>query len=253
MTDYLTIEQYHALPGISASKLRLLTESNRHLDNAQCFAMDTPSLSMGNLVDCLLLEPELFKDRYAVAQKFDLRTNAGKAALADFQQKNESLTVITEDDYAQAWRMADNVNAIYGDIVRDSIKQQSLFADYKGIPIKCRLDMQWGDCDVDLKTVTLGSKDFSDRTLFYHIKQYGYDLGCGFRNIVRACLGQTIGDSYLLFVNTGPGNMVRLVRLDTDWISESEDRCIELLESRVKYLKTGVDKAPSVIKNYTIG
>lgn len=238
-------EVYHSLGGISGSGLAYLAESNRHYDNRQLFNdEDSAALQFGSLFHCLVLEPDQFKSRYVVSPKFDLRSNAGKAEKKAFIDNSSGLTVISPDDFDQSHRMARNVLAICGDIVDQGIKERSLFADIDGLVCKCRLDIDHesvGD-DYDLKSIGLGTKDFSDRTLESHIKKFGYHRSAAFRNMVRRELGKPVRDSYLIFCNTGSGNMVRVIKMAQDWILEAQDEVDYLLSLRRIYLRNGKDK-----------
>ena len=56
----IPIEEYHALPGISGSKLKLLQESNKHLDNYELFSMgDQAHFALGSCVHEMVLEPHI--------------------------------------------------------------------------------------------------------------------------------------------------------------------------------------------------
>lgn len=246
-------EQYHALPGLSGSSLKWLAESNRHYDNRHLFNTESPSLNFGSLVHTLVLEPHDVFSRYVIQPKADLRTTAGKALVAEFNANAGTKTVVTADDYQRADKMARNVRAIAGDIIDQGIKERSLFCEYEGLILKARLDIdieKTGD-DYDLKTITLGTKDFSDQTLERHIKKYGYHLAAALRNIVRRQLGKPVGKTCLIFVDTANGHQVRTIQIDPDWIEHAEYQVKELLLDRQFYLARHIDKPITVIRtNY---
>jgi len=236
---------YHALPGISGSNLSLLMESNRHLDNKHLFNdFNTPALTFGTLVHTMVLEPDNLLDDFVVMpNEFNLRTQQGKADKAEFEQHNQQKQIVSHDEFKKASKMAQNVRAICGDVIERGIKERSLFAEIDGLILKCRLDIdleEKGD-DYDLKTITLGTKDFSDRTLEQHIKKFNYHLSAAFRNIIRSALGKPVRDSYLIFVNTGNGHMVRVIKIHPAWIAEAEQKVQDLLSARRFYLSTKID------------
>lgn len=241
---YITNEHYHSLPGISGSNLALLAESNRHLDNKHLFNLgDTEALRFGTLVHTLVLEPESVIDRYAVAPAFNGRTRLGKEEKLSFHALHGHKTIIPNSDYKKASRMAENIQAIAGDIIDCSIKERSLFVDVNGLVLKCRLDCDvdhLGD-DYDIKSITLGAKEFSDATLESHIKRFKYHWSAAFRNIIRQALGKPVRDSYLIFCDTGPGHRVRLIKISREWINDSLDVVGTLLENRISYLATRQD------------
>lgn len=80
----------------------------------------TPAMALGTAVHTLALEPHKFQDEIAVKPEgIDRRTNAGKAAWADFCIKAGRKLIIDQDQYDNARRMADAVrsHAIAGKLV----------------------------------------------------------------------------------------------------------------------------------------
>lgn len=243
-------ENYHGIGGISGSNLTLLAESNKHLDNKQLFNMgESPALTFGTLLHTMVLEPHDIPNCYAILPELNLRTNQGKADKTAFIESSKDKTVVTMEDFEKARDMARNVMAICGDVIESGIKERSLFVDLDGLILKSRLDIdieEQGD-DLDLKSITLATKEFSDITLEYHIKKLGYHRSAAFRNIIRRELGKPVKDSYLIFCNTGPGHMVRVIKIHPDWIKQSEQDVTELLENRRFYLSSGIDTYSTTI------
>lgn len=250
-------EIYHALPGISGSNLSLLAESNKHLDNKFLFNMgDSPALVNGTLLHTMVLEPDDVENRYCIMPEFELKAVSGVSkvqAARDFYEANADKIIIAEDDFKRIERMARNVRAICGDLIDTGIKERSLFVeldkdtvsdDRKRLILKCRLDIdleEVGD-DYDLKSITLGIKEFSDATLEAHIKKFHYHWSAAFRNIIRRALGKPVRDSYLIFCSTGMGHMVRVIKIRPLWIKEAEEFVEELLDRRSWYLLTGQER-----------
>jgi hypothetical protein len=238
-------DYYHRLEGVSGSALSYLLESNAHYENRRIFQGDSTALTFGNLVHTLVLEPENADD-FVVMPKFDLRTNAGKSDKADFHQENTHKIVVDQADFKLASRMAENVRAICGPIIDSGIKELSRFVAIDGVVCKARLDIETPDGDdYDLKTY--GDSSLSDFSLVKHIRTYNYDLSAAFRNIVRRYLGISTGNTYLIFVSKNSGNMVKVRQIDPDWILASEDRVFALLESRLDYLKYGLEASASIL------
>ena len=84
-------DEYRAFDAISRSDLLLCQKSLRQFK----FSKDNPSpptdpMIIGSAFHCLVLEPDEFHKRYAVApEKIDRRTKVGKAAWSEFTIKNE--------------------------------------------------------------------------------------------------------------------------------------------------------------------
>lgn len=233
-------EHYHKLPGISGSKLKLLEESNKHFDNAELFDMGQQDhFSLGTCVHEMVLEPHL--ESFAIMPKFDLRTNAGKEEKRIWEENYNHKTIISAEDYEKAERMAKNVKAICGDIIENSICERSLFANWEqNVIIKSRIDIQHGSDDYDLKTIT-PKNGMSDWELYNHANKLGYFTSAALRQIVRSCLGMPIGDSYLIFVSTSPGHIVKVRKIPDTILEQANEKVTDLLTSRAFYLRHGID------------
>lgn len=246
-------EVYHSLPGISGSNLTLLAESNKHLDNKRFFNLgDSPVLAFGTLLHAMVLEPDTVDDRYVAMPTLGTKAETGisiSQAEREFYANNSGRIIIKSELMIKAERMARNVRAIAGDIIDKGIKERSLFTDLDGVICKCRLDIDLEDDgdDYDLKSITLGIKEFSDTTLESHIKKLRYHWSAAFRNIIRRHLGKPVRNSYLIFCNTGMGHMVRVIRISPLWIREAEAIVEELLESRRFYLASRIDDRPIAV------
>lgn len=237
----LDIAEYHALEGISGSKVKYLEISNRHYDKSHLFFQMTAALKFGNLFHTLTLEETDFDARYVVCPEFK---GAGKTdAINEFYEHNKDKIIVTEADFKRAKRMARNVHALYADVLCQGVIERSLFVEADGLILKSRIDCdieEIGD-DIDLKSITLGTKPYSNDTLEAHIRKFGYDLSAAFRNVVRRSLGKPVNRSFLLFCDTGQGNVPRLIQIHPEWIRAAEKRVEDMLESRRIYLTLDID------------
>ena len=241
----LPIDEYHTLGGISGSKMGLLELSFMHLDNAHLFFQETPALIFGNLYHTLTLEPEEFESRYAVLPKFVGKTKSGYTiaeAESNFRIDNKDKIVVTSAEHKKAKRMARNTNAMHPELLSEAVKERSLFIDYNGLILKCRIDAHLVDkgIDTDIKSVSLGVKPFTKEVLLHHSIKFGYHLSAAFRRVVLRLLGLPVKENYLLFCCTDPGNKTRLIRLNEDWMLECEESVIELLDNYNFYKSTGI-------------
>lgn len=243
-------EQYHSMEGMSGSNIELLENSNKHLDNKNLFALDrTDALVFGSLLHTLVLEPHLFASEFVINPKFDLRTSQGKIDKAAFVDKHSTKTVINNEDFLKASKMARNVKAICGDVITKGEKERSYFVNDNGLILKIRPDIYIAKngADWDVKTITPKNLDLSDKALERHILNMGYHISAAFRNIVRKSLGMNTGDFYLIFVSTSTGHLVRPIKIANEWISEAEDYVNDLLAGRRFYLESGLDTGIKVI------
>ncbi|MGL6003581.1 PD-(D/E)XK nuclease-like domain-containing protein [Aeromonas sobria] len=112
----LSNEQYHSGPGISKSQLDDIAESPATYVWRKSAPVDEEklkALDMGTALHCLLLEPEEFKDRFIIAPKFNLRTNAGKDEEKEFMANCAELgkTIISFEDDRKLQLMRESVFA----------------------------------------------------------------------------------------------------------------------------------------------
>jgi hypothetical protein len=237
-------DHYHALPGLSGSKIPLLEESNLHFDNYHLFNTGNKSCyDLGTHTHQLVLEPHL--SNAVVIPKFESKAMCGMSIAEqkeEFLLDNPDALIIGQEDFDKAQRMAENVHAICWDILAESINERSIFAEYApGVIIKCRIDCQHGADDYDLKTFSPPRGDMSERAIKHHCEAMGYYKSAALRNLVRQTLGVQTGDSYLIFVSTSPGHMVKIRKIPAGIISEYEDYCHDLLLLRRRYLKNMTD------------
>jgi len=233
-------EKYHSLPGLSGSSLTLLEESPRHYENKALFKMDNQShFALGSCVHELVLEPHM--NSFTALPTFDGRTTQGKADKANWMANNEYKIVIPADDYDKAVKMARNVLSICGDIISKSICERSLFVEYlPNIILKCRIDAQHGPDDLDVKTIT-PKNGMDEWELKRHAEKHGYYKSAAIRNIVRESLGMPIRDSYLIFVSTSPGHMVKVRKINQIEIDAARVHVLNLIDQWKDYLDYGID------------
>jgi hypothetical protein len=140
---------------------------------------ETKALRFGRLVHCLALEPETFDSQFAVEQKFDRRTNAGKAAYAEFVESNQGKTIITDKERKLAVNCVTELMAQdeIGELLLHSAAHQAkvelpLRFDLFGMPAKCKID--WFSESlrviVDVKTTDSVVPENFDKAVF----GYGY-------------------------------------------------------------------------------
>ena len=105
--------EYFAVDAASNSTLGRMKPTPAHclayLDSEE--KEPTPAMAFGSLVHCVVLEPDSFTERYAIAPEgINRRTNAGKAEWAEFEASTAGKIVITKEDSDTASAMADVVS-----------------------------------------------------------------------------------------------------------------------------------------------
>jgi len=237
---FISNTYYHSLPGLSGSALTLLKESPKHYENKNLFNMgDQAHFALGSCVHELVLEPHM--SSFTVMPSFDGRTNQGKADKLSWLTYNADKIVIPVDDYDKAVKMAGNVMAICGDVISKSICERSLFVEYlPGIILKARIDAQHGADDYDIKTIT-PKNGMDEWELRRHSEKFGYYKSAALRNIVREALGMPIRDSYLVFVSTSPGHLVKVRKINQAEIDTAKSHVLALIETWADYVNYGID------------
>jgi hypothetical protein len=116
-TSRLPAEVYHALPGISITRLKELQVSGLHYQYRLMHGKETTALTLGTAAHCAVLEPERFAHEFAAwsrrADNGNLCPRKGQYWDA-FVARNAGKTIITEDDMNTALTLA---NAVRGDPV----------------------------------------------------------------------------------------------------------------------------------------
>ena len=201
----MTNEDYHAAPGLNASKLKTMDKCPALIQWAKDCPEDEDKkkvLDIGNAFHCLVLEPDKFNEQYAVEPILDRRTKAGKHAASEFESENSGKTILTAKESKQLLLMRGSVMA--HPVARQLLENQtgteiSIFTDDDGQIFKIRIDLEskinGKTFVVDLKTIDKQeniSKAISDR---------GYALQeAHYREVYRAHHGDYPDFFLFLFV-----------------------------------------------------
>ena len=164
----LTNENYHQDRNyISASGLKQIAKSPRHYWhrylNPAYEDATTPAMAFGNVVHTLMLEPQEFELRYAVAPDVNRTTKAGKEAYEAFAEANEGKEFISSKDFATATAMIEQakLNPIITDLLDLSEKEAMHTFEILGVACKMKADAinVIDGCIIDIKTCTDASPD----------------------------------------------------------------------------------------------
>lgn len=149
--DMLSNEQYHASEGISKSGLDLIDRSPAHFKAKSLES--TRAMEIGSAIHCAILEPEIYRQQYAVVDCESRASAIYKAACKERAASN----VLTQ---AEGDRVSGMYDAVYGYKPARAImelpgrNELSVYAKdpETGVLVKCRFDRLL-DCGVaaDLK------------------------------------------------------------------------------------------------------
>lgn len=172
MTSQHTDENavYHAdTRRIGKSGLDLIAKSPAHywakyLDPNREREEQTAALLFGSAAHMAVFEPDEFPNKFVIAPKLNLRTNAGKAALEEFYEMNKGKSVITTDIYDSVMRVNEAVRSVPAAMVllQSGIAEQRIDwikelvnEDGEFIEVACKAKPDWQSHNgfiVDLKT-----------------------------------------------------------------------------------------------------
>lgn len=176
--------EYLKYDAVSNSTLKRIEQAAGQVIWAKEAPIDEEAKSaaeLGTLVHCLALEPEEFNSRYLVMPELNLRTNADKARLADFEAQAEAtgLIALNQDDLRKARLMVGSLLA-YPDI-KMQLKSKNGYSEATviwvdqetGLKCKARVDRLTITPEGDAMALDL--KTISDmKRLKWDIRDFGY-------------------------------------------------------------------------------
>ena len=210
--DCYTNAEYHAHEAVSKSGLDLIHKSPAHYKAAR--HEETPALRFGTAFHCAVLENDRFNETYTVIEG-DRRTNVVKAAIKE--AKDAGKTVLDAEDFNALMGMAQAVfkNPICAALLRDSLKEHSVFSELDGVRVKCRPDGWNVEKGVlfDLKSTEDASPEGFARTVAkyrYHVQDAFY------RHVIASATDCDADDLSFIFVavEKKPPFAVALYQLD---------------------------------------
>ena len=245
---WLTISNdlYHAdKSSISASGLKHLLKSPAHFKYEWMKSPKdkTPAQRMGELFHAAILEPERFRENMVIQPDFNRRTNAGKAAEADFLSKlPETAIVVSEDDYH--W-LCGAIESVYSHpIARGALRGgerelTGVFRDPEtGLKCRIRPDLIIRDKNIILDVKTC--QDASQRAVERVIWQYAYDLQAAFYLHGSQIIEQKVYDTYLwLFVEKTAPYVTTLWKADQAWLEIGSQRMKRSLHKLTSSIEAG--------------
>lgn len=169
--------EYFATKGISASFLKACSFSAHagwKFLHEKPFQSD--AMAFGSAVHTAILEPHLFNEQYAISEKFDKRTKAGKDGAAAFEAANIGKMIIDQDEFFKISKIKENCLAIPA--VKTALetfeKEKSVIWKENDLTFKARLDLVdvKNGVVIDLKT----TRDASERGFLRQLLELRYDI-----------------------------------------------------------------------------
>jgi len=206
MIKKISDAEYFAHPSLSNSDLNKFIQSPyaywyyKHIGGFK----KTPQMELGSLVHCLYLEPETFKDTYAVKpQGVDRRTKLGKQVMQEFESGVGDRTVVDQELVDKAQTVIDSVLKSYGrieDIAGPGSPELAMFWELSGVECKGKADFISEDRWIwDLKTTS------SLATFAKSVANFGYHRQAAFYGKGLATLsGQFKGFGFVVVETQEP-------------------------------------------------
>jgi len=207
----MTNEDYHAHPALSKSSLDEFNKSPYHywlkyLSGEAPPVKWTDAFTIGSALHALVLEPQNFERDFAVKDKVDARTKAGKEYNASFAELAEGKIVIDEDQVALCEKLVNSIqNHPLSDEYLDGFGEAevSMFWEQEGVECRCRPDYIRPDgLIVDVKTAQSANPNAFQNKAFdfrYHVQAAFYSMG------FEACYGEKPkGFAFVVVEKTSP-------------------------------------------------
>lgn len=233
-------ETYLRAPGLSRSRLKTLLSSTPHEFKHAESTEETPSMRLGTALHLAVLEQERFAELVRPKPKNDMRTNAGKAASAAWDEANPGKIAVPEAEYALAVEAARMVRSKRGPAtaLREGDAELSMWWDQGGVLCKSRADF----CSVDrgfVCDIKVTQRDLSDKQVIrVLVDQYAACQLAMQYAAVHALTGKHI-TPYVLLIQLEPPIDMRLIHVTEPWLLYGEAQFLEGLRIYNECTKTG--------------
>ncbi len=227
-------EEYHSSEGISRSALMLFKRSPAHYRYEYLISKEkkapTESMIIGEAVHTAVLESKEFNNRFAIKNKVDGRTTAGKAYNAEFEALSLGKQILSEEAHLEVAGMQ---LAVYCDPIANALLhgckiEQSIYFTHQSTGIQCKVrpDAWLGSIVNDLKTTV----DASPRGFQSSAYKYGYFLQAGMIQVALKSLGIDMERFLFVVVEKAAPYVTAVYDLDFEALSYGVNQFNELME-----------------------
>lgn len=174
-------DAYHAMEGISRTALWTFKQLPQkywyeYLSGEYEAPKEKESYIIGNLLHCVVLEPDKFDENYYIVPKVNRTTKQGKIDWESSIIEANNRILITQEQLDLVCSMRDTVLAqsVVGDVLHNALIEKAIFWEDKetGILCKSKPDIWNTPICADLKT----TEDASLRAFQLSALKYGYFL-----------------------------------------------------------------------------
>ena len=251
-----TIEQYHANPAISHSKLECYRRRpalyfKKYVAKTLPPPEDTSAFRLGSAVHCAVLEEKEFASRYVLKPDCDRRTKEGKIQFAEFAAQHAGKTLLDADEMQQVVAMREAIAAhpLASQLLADGLPETTWRKEQPNAlgALQCRTD--WFSslgCELsdgkpyalDIKTVeSLDSDAFRnfERAAF----TYGYHRQAGFYlPLINEIFQWSVAKMYYVAVEKCEPYGVAVYTLSDEAVAKGQDENIADLVRLKRSLET---------------
>lgn len=236
-------DDYHNDKAISRSALMKIKKSPyhywyEHINPDYIRGPETSAMITGNLLHCLVLEPNKYREQYIVAPKVDKRTKAGKIEWQEFVELAGDKTVLTPEQLELGMMMASKLQESerVSKLISDAKIEQSIFFTHKATGLQCKARPDaWKDGIIsDVKT----TMDAGYRSFQQSCYKYGYFLQAGMMKEALSSIGIDMRAFVFLCVENKPPFASGIYTLDEEAIKFG----VGLFHHLMEKLKLHLDK-----------
>lgn len=201
---------YHASAGISRSGISELKKSplnyyKAYLSPNRLKKEETKQMLLGEAVHTMILEPNCFDERFAVSEKFDGRTSAGKTAKQHFQMINQDKKILDADQYLilHEIKKVTESNRLLNKLLENAKIEKSLFWIDSETELLCkaRPDAWTPRFLIDIKTTSDSTFD----EFGYSVRKYNYHIQAAMIiDAIKELTGVIMHDFIFVVIQTSP-------------------------------------------------
>lgn len=233
-------KEYFALERMSNSSLKYFKKSPAHyLYNKRNKQEPTPAMIFGSAFHCFILEPTRFKSDYAVKDKVDGRTTAGKEYNLNFEAENHGKSIIDQYDYTTLCRMQEalNKNDFAMELLSEEGENEKPFLwtdELTGVEMKGKMDKVCKSFTLDLKTTINAQPDSFATTCFNdYLTQPAVYMDA------REQSGMNKGDFYFIAIEKEPPFGISIHKVGNDFREAGRTSYQTILEDYAYWLEMG--------------
>lgn len=248
------IEKYHsmneyfsrsALVDFSRSQL---TYWGKYVNKERPQKKETPSMSLGSLVHCLILEEDEFFNRYAIEPKKVLLKDVGREAYDAYKRECGEIeaagkVTISFEDLEKAQSMKESVFSEYKNLLSGCRPEVSCFwqDEELGVNLKARPDAMSDIHIVDIKT----AHDALPRAMESEMIKYGYHIQAAMCiDGIAACTGNELSSFVIIAVESSYPFNVGAYVLDSSVIDAGRSEYKRLASELKAYTEKASKERP---------